>query len=208
MKSKYLYDYKNEKILRILQFIYKKNANNYFLYDPIYTKFVNNLMFDGKREPAYKIFFETLNYLKMLTRISPLYILRTSILNSKPLLDVKVITRGRKVLYQPSICSYNVQIQKAIKLIIGMASEITVPGLVLSFPQKLSISILNTFFKRGPVYEKVQRMHSFIRERKYKFLKSSVGGYNRIRIRRNKHLKGFYHQNRYSLFGKLKLIKK
>lgn len=208
MKSKYLSDYKNEKILRLLQVISKTNANNYFIYDSIYTKFVNNLMFDGKKEPAYRIFFETLNYLKTITRISPLYILRSAIFNSKPLLDVKMITRGRKVLYQPSICSYNVQIQKSIKLIIGMASEVSMPGVSLSFPQKLSISLLNTFLKQGPVYEKVYRMHSFIRERKYQFLKTNVGGFTRVQTKRSKNVRGFYHQNRYSLFGKLKLVKK
>lgn len=206
MKNKYLYDYRNEKILGLLQSISKTNTSNYFIYDSIYSKFVNHLMIDGKRELAYKTFFETLYYLKTITRISPLYILRNAIYNSRPLLDVKMITRGRRILYQPTICSYRVQIQKSIKFIIGLSSDISIPGTTLSISQKLSLAILNTFFKQGPVYEKVKKMHSYIRDRKYQFLKS--GKLDKIHTRRTKNMKGFYHQNRYSLFGKLKLVKK
>jgi len=62
--------------------------------DPVYkskviTKFMNSLMYDGKKTVAEKILYKTLDILKVKTKDDPIKIFNDAIKNVKPNLEVK-----------------------------------------------------------------------------------------------------------------------
>ena len=63
--------------------------------DPVYgsklvAKFVNNLMWDGKKSIAYKLFYDAMNVVsKKISDAEPLEVFETAIANVKPLLEVR-----------------------------------------------------------------------------------------------------------------------
>ena len=64
------------------------------LMDPIYksklvTKLINNMMIDGKKGTAQKIFYEAMDMIKAKTGKDPLEVLEKAMENIKPALEVK-----------------------------------------------------------------------------------------------------------------------
>ena len=64
------------------------------LMDPIYksklvTKLINNMMIDGKKGTAQKIFYEAMDIVKEKTNKEPLEVLESAMENIKPALEVK-----------------------------------------------------------------------------------------------------------------------
>jgi small subunit ribosomal protein S7 len=71
-----------------------KPKKRYILPDPIYqdtlvTKFVNNLMFDGKKSVSYKIFYSAINQVEEKTKESGLETWKTALSNIMPSVEVK-----------------------------------------------------------------------------------------------------------------------
>src|SRR6201988_2732675 len=62
--------------------------------DPVYNstlaeKFVNSMMWDGKKAVAQKIFYEAMDTIKERTQDDPLKLFKKAVENCKPLLEVK-----------------------------------------------------------------------------------------------------------------------
>ena len=62
--------------------------------DPVYqsalvTKFINNLMRDGKKSVSERIFYGAMNIIQERTKEDPLKIFRKAVDNAKPVLEVK-----------------------------------------------------------------------------------------------------------------------
>ncbi|MEP0986706.1 30S ribosomal protein S7 [Ekhidna sp.] len=71
-----------------------KPKKRYILPDPIYqdtlvTKFVNNLMFDGKKSISYKIFYSAITQVEEKTKENGLEIWKTALSNIMPSVEVK-----------------------------------------------------------------------------------------------------------------------
>ncbi|MEQ8905818.1 30S ribosomal protein S7 [Ekhidna sp.] len=71
-----------------------KPKKRYILPDPIYqdtlvTKFVNNLMFDGKKSVSYKIFYSAINQVEEKTKENGLETWKTALSNIMPSVEVK-----------------------------------------------------------------------------------------------------------------------
>ncbi len=62
--------------------------------DPVYnsemvTRFINKLMYDGKKSVAAKIFYRALDLIKERTGEEPLKVFKTAVENAKPLVETK-----------------------------------------------------------------------------------------------------------------------
>src|SRR6202041_3606740 len=62
--------------------------------DPVYNstlaeKFVNSMMWDGKKAVSQKIFYEAMDTIKERTQDDPLKLFKKAVENCKPLLEVK-----------------------------------------------------------------------------------------------------------------------
>lgn len=71
-----------------------KPKKRYILPDPIYqdtlvTKFVNNLMFDGKKSISYKIFYSAINQVEEKTKENGIETWKTALSNIMPSVEVK-----------------------------------------------------------------------------------------------------------------------
>lgn len=206
MKNKLLVRKQEIKLLNYLQNSNLELMNiSSFIYDSLFVKFLTKLMKHGNKNSVFFRFVDSLILIKNITRISPLFILRRAILNVRPLIEIKSITRGKHISYNSNFCSVSTQLQKAIYFIINNASLLKTSS-QLSFSQRMAISILNSFFKQGDAYKTVLKTHSMLRNRRYNFLRWSHSN-KIIHIKRTKKMKGYYHQNRYSLFRRLNYIK-
>ena len=72
----------------------RQAAKRDVLMDPIYksklvTKLINNMMVDGKKGTAQKIFYEAMDMVKAKTGKDPLEVLESAMENIKPALEVK-----------------------------------------------------------------------------------------------------------------------
>ena len=72
----------------------RQAAKRDVLMDPIYksklvTKLINNMMIDGKKGTAQKIFYEAMDMVKAKTSKDPLEVLESAMENIKPALEVK-----------------------------------------------------------------------------------------------------------------------
>ena len=72
----------------------RQAAKRDVLMDPIYksklvTKLINNMMIDGKKGTAQKIFYEAMDIIKEKTNKDPLEVLEKAMENIKPALEVK-----------------------------------------------------------------------------------------------------------------------
>jgi ribosomal protein S7 len=206
MKSKLLISNQETKLLHFINSSNLRIMNiSSFIYDGIFIKFLNKLMKHGKKNSVFSRFLESLVLIKNVTRISPLFILRCAVFNVKPLIQIKTIARGKNISYESSFCSVASQLQKSIFFIINSAVSLK-SNTQLLFSQRLAIIILNCFFKQGDAYRSILKTHSLLRNRRYHFLRSNYSN-QLIRIKRTKKMKGYYHQNRYSLFRKLSYSK-
>lgn len=197
-----------KKDLKLFNFLQNLNsvAFSSFVYDSLFHQFLNKLMKHGNKNLVFSNFVSSLILIKNITRISPIYIFRNAIFNVKPLVNIKTLTRGKRIVYESTFCSVKNQLQKAIFFIIEGSNALRTSNKNLNFSQRLAISILNCFFRQGDSYSSVLKIHSSLRNKKLNFLKTGYSSYS-IFIRRTKKLKGYYHQNRYSLFRRLQLRK-
>lgn len=205
MKKKYLIVKKELKLFNYLQKLNTIGISS-FIYDSLFHQFLNKLMKHGNKNLAQNNFIVSLMLIKNVTRISPLYIFRNAVFNVKPLIQIKTLTRGKRLVYESKFCSVKNQLQKAISFIIDGSNILRNTHKNLNFSQRLAISILNCFFRQGEAYSSVLKIHSFLRNKKLNFLRTASSA-SAVYIKRTKKLKGYYHQNRYSLFRRLQYVK-
>ncbi|MEO0275480.1 MAG: 30S ribosomal protein S7 [candidate division WOR-3 bacterium] len=96
--------------------------------DPIYNsqlvmKFINNLMWDGKKSLAMKIFYTALEKIKEYTQEEGIKVFEKAIENVKPLLEVRPRRVGGATYQVPVEVPPRRQISLAIKWIIKAARE-------------------------------------------------------------------------------------
>jgi len=67
----------------------KKEYNSDYNYDRVdVTRFINYLMFDGKKTVAEKVFYGAMNTVKEITKEDPITVFERALLNATPLLEV------------------------------------------------------------------------------------------------------------------------
>src|SRR5258708_26894429 len=128
--------------------------------DPLYSstlaeKFVNTMMWDGKKAISQKIFYEAMDTIKERSQDDPLKLFKKAVENCKPLLEVKTRRVGGANYQVPVEVSNNRRTSLAIRWIIlnarGRAEK--------SMPDKLANELNDAANMRGGAIKKKDDVH-------------------------------------------------
>jgi small subunit ribosomal protein S7 len=130
------------------------------LADPIYNstlaeKFVNSMMWDGKKTTAQKIFYTALEKLGQRGNDEPLKLFKKAVENAKPMLEVKTRRVGGANYQVPVEVSNNRRTSLAIRWIVTNAR--TRPE--KSMPEKLANELNDAANMRGGAIKKKDDVH-------------------------------------------------
>lgn len=135
---------------------YNKVKNIDYKYnDPIVSKFVNIIMFSGKKSVALSIVYGMLDFLKEKLDEKPLEVFHQALSNIKPSLEVKSRRIGGATYQVPVEVSHARQNTLAMRWIINAAHKR--PG--KSMVQKLSAEIVDAYKSTGSAYKKMEETH-------------------------------------------------
>lgn len=128
--------------------------------DPIYNstlaeKFVNSMMWDGKKSVAQKIFYTALEKLSQRGGDEPLKLFKKAVENCKPMLEVKTRRVGGANYQVPVEVSQNRRTSLAIRWIVTNAR--TRPE--KSMPEKLANELNDAANMRGGAIKKKDDVH-------------------------------------------------
>ncbi|NLA04871.1 MAG: 30S ribosomal protein S7 [Firmicutes bacterium] len=135
-------------------------ARREILADPVYNnkmvaKFINKLMYDGKKGIAQKIFYEAFEIIKEKTGKDPQEVFETAIRNVSPVLEVKPRRVGGATYQVPvEVSSYRKSIL-AIRWIIAFARKRGEK----TMPQRLAAEILDASNGIGSAMKKKEDTH-------------------------------------------------
>jgi len=128
--------------------------------DPVYNselvaKFINNLMWDGKKSLAQKIFYRAMEIVKEKTNENPLHVFQKAIENVKPSMEVRSRRIGGATYQIPVEVRPKRQISLAIKWIIQAARNR--PGRRMY--EKLAAEIIDAYKGTGNAVKIKENVH-------------------------------------------------
>ena len=128
--------------------------------DPVYqsdlvTKFVNSMMYQGKKSTAQGIFYESLTQLQTKGGDEPLKLFKKAVENCKPLLEVKTRRVGGANYQVPVEVNADRRTSLGIRWIITYARGRGEKGMV----DKLSNELLDAANSRGAAIKKKEDVH-------------------------------------------------
>lgn len=128
--------------------------------DPLYNdlvlaKFINNMMYDGKKAVAEKIMYNVLYNIKLETGQHPLKIFHQAIENAKPYVQLKNIRIGGATYKVPVEIPLNRQLMVAIKWIIDSARTRPEKTMIT----QLTNELLDLVKKQGNTIKKRDDLH-------------------------------------------------
>ena len=133
----------------------KKSIYSFPYKSVIISKFLNNLMYDGKKSIAERILLNTFKNLKRITSEDPYKIFTQAIDNTKPLVSLKSIRIGGTNYQVPIETSHKKQLSQAIKFIISSARSRNGH----SMEDKLTNEILDCYNNQGISIKKKEEIH-------------------------------------------------
>jgi len=128
--------------------------------DPVYNsqlvaKFINSMMWDGKKSTAERIFYVTMDKLRDRSGDDPVKVFKKAVENCKPLLEVKTRRVGGANYQVPVEVNANRRTSLAIRWLIGYARNRGEKGMV----DKLVNEILDAANNRGSAMKKKDDTH-------------------------------------------------
>ena len=128
--------------------------------DPVYNstlveKFVNSMMWDGKKNVAQGIFYASMEKIRERSEDDPLKLFKKAVENAKPMLEVKTRRVGGANYQVPVEVSQNRRTSLALRWIIGNAR--TRPEKNMS--EKLANELLDAANLRGGAIKKKDDVH-------------------------------------------------
>jgi small subunit ribosomal protein S7 len=128
--------------------------------DPVYNstlaeKFVNNMMWDGKKTVAQGIFYGAMDKLRDRSGDDPLKVFKKAVENAKPLLEVKTRRVGGANYQVPVEVPQNRRTSLAIRWILMNARSRPDKGM----PDKLANELLDAANMRGGAIKKKDDVH-------------------------------------------------
>jgi len=128
--------------------------------DPLYnstlvTKFINSMMYGGKRSTAQRIMYEALGVVQQKTQDDPLKVFKKAVDNVKPSLEVKSRRVGGSNYQVPIEVNTNRRTSLALRWLIGFARKRPERGMV----QKLASELLDASNLRGGAVKKREDTH-------------------------------------------------
>ena len=128
--------------------------------DPVYNstlaeKFVNSMMWDGKKAVSQKIFYGAMDYIKDRTQDDPLKLFKKAVENCKPVLEVKTRRVGGANYQVPVEVSQNRRVSLAIRWILMNARTRPEKGM----SEKLANELNDAANLRGGAIKKKDDVH-------------------------------------------------
>lgn len=126
--------------------------------DILVTRFVNDLMVDGKKNLSFKVFYDALDIVKEKTEKlekSPLEIWKKALENITPAVEVKSRRVGGATFQVPTEIRTERKVSIAIKSMILFARKRSGK----SMAEKLSAEILGGYNEEGGAYKKKEDTH-------------------------------------------------
>ena len=128
--------------------------------DPVYNstlveKFVNSMMWDGKKQVAQGIFYEAMDKVRERAADDPLKVFKKAVENAKPLLEVKTRRVGGANYQVPIEVPQNRRTSLALRWIIGNARTRPEKGMA----DKLANEINDAANMRGGAIKKREDVH-------------------------------------------------
>ena len=128
--------------------------------DPVYNstlaeKFVNSMMWDGKKQTAQRIFYEAMDTIRERTGDDPLKHFKKAVENAKPLLEVKTRRVGGANYQVPVEVPQNRRTSLAIRWILINARSRPEKGM----PDKLANELNDAANMRGGAIKKKDDVH-------------------------------------------------
>jgi small subunit ribosomal protein S7 len=123
--------------------------------DVLVTKFVNNIMIQGKKNLAYKIFYEAMEIVAQKTSENPVEVWKKALANVTPAVEVRSRRIGGATFQIPS------EIRPGRKMSIGMKNLISFSRKrhEKSMGQKLAGEILAAYKEEGAAFKKKEDTH-------------------------------------------------
>ena len=128
--------------------------------DPLYnstlvTKFINSMMYGGKRSTSQRIMYDALGVVQQKTQDDPLKVFKKAVDNVKPSLEVKSRRVGGSNYQVPVEVNANRRTSLALRWIIGFARKRPERGMV----QKLASEFMDAANLRGGAVKKREDTH-------------------------------------------------
>jgi small subunit ribosomal protein S7 len=128
--------------------------------DPLYnstlvTKFINTMMYGGKRSTAQGIMYDALGVVQQKTQDDPLKVFKKAVENVRPSLEVKSRRVGGSNYQVPVEVNTNRRTSLALRWLIGFARKRPERGMV----QKLASELLDASNMRGGAVKKREDTH-------------------------------------------------
>jgi|SRR5208283_3549178 small subunit ribosomal protein S7 len=128
--------------------------------DPVYNstlveKFVNSMMWMGKKNVAQGIFYESMDKIRERSGDDPLKLFKKAVENAKPMLEVKTRRVGGANYQVPVEVSQNRRTSLALRWIIGQARSRPEKGM----GERLANELLDAANLRGGAIKKKDDVH-------------------------------------------------
>jgi small subunit ribosomal protein S7 len=124
--------------------------------DVLVTKFVNNMMYEGKKNTSYTIFYEAMDIVQeRLKEESPVEVFKKALSNVTPAVEVKSRRIGGATFQIPTEIYPARKQSLGIKSLIGAARK----RHEKSMAQKLAGEILSAFKEEGTAFKKKEDIH-------------------------------------------------
>ena len=126
--------------------------------DPYVTRFVNNLMLDGKKTVAYKIFYDSLDIVGEKLKVegkSPLEIWKQALENITPQVEVKSRRVGGATFQVPMEIRPDRKVSISMKNLISFARK----RAGHSMAQRLAAEVMDAYIQVGGAFKRKEDTH-------------------------------------------------
>jgi small subunit ribosomal protein S7 len=123
--------------------------------DVLVTKFVNNLMFAGKKNLAFKVFYEAMDIVKEKTEEDGLEVWKKALANVTPAVEVRSRRIGGATFQIPSEIRAGRKVSIGMKNLIGFSRK----RHEKTMGQKLAGEILAGYKEEGAAFKKKEDTH-------------------------------------------------
>ncbi len=120
------------------------------------TRFVNNLMLDGRKNTAFKVFYDAMDTIsEKITEETPIQVFEKSLENVMPNVEVRSRRIGGATFQIPHPVREDRRVSLGMKWMIGFARKRNEK----TMQQKLSSEILAAYKEEGAAFKKKQDTH-------------------------------------------------
>lgn len=128
--------------------------------DPVYgdllaSRFINNLMRQGRKSVAERIFYDAMGIVKDKAKEDPLILFQKALDNVKPLLEVRPRRVGGATYQVPVEVREERRVSLAVKWVIGSAKK----RQGRAMEEKLALELIDAFNNRGLSIKKKEDTH-------------------------------------------------